>query len=144
VGSVYWSVAHTSAERARGNLAVLGKSVAFTEIAVQWLKVATHRSRPVLYTDKAAEVAADRDSRTSFPSGHTAATFALATSYAVAAQRQQIPHATRNSVLLFAAAATIGALRVAAGRHFPTDVLGGAALGAGIGWITAELQPIVP
>lgn len=144
VGSVYWSVAGTSSERARGDLAVLGKSVAFTEVAVQWLKVVTHRNRPVLYTDAAVVAVQDRDSRTSFPSGHTAATFALATSYAVAARRQQLPDATLHSVVLFTAAATIGALRVAAGRHFPTDVLGGAALGAGIGWLTAALQPTVP
>lgn len=143
-GSVYWSVSGTSSERARGNLVVLGKSVAFTEVAVQWLKVATHRSRPVLYGDEAAAAAADPDSRTSFPSGHTAATFALATSYAVAAHRQHLAHATRNSAILYAAAVTIGALRVAAGKHFPTDVVAGAALGAGIGWLTVELHPTLP
>jgi len=143
VGSVYWSVAGTPSGRAQGNVAVLAKSVAFTEVGVQWLKVATHRNRPVLYTDDATAVAGDRDSRTSFPSGHTAATFALATSYAVAAHRQHLSHATRNTALLFAAATTIGVLRVAAGRHFPTDVLGGAALGAGVGWFTAELHPTV-
>ena len=36
------------------------------------------------------------------------------------------------------------ALRVSAGQHFPTDVAGGAALGTGIGWLTARVHPTGP
>jgi membrane-associated phospholipid phosphatase len=32
-------------------------------------------------------------------------------------------------------------MRVAAGRHFVTDVLGGAVLGAAVGWVTAKVFP---
>ena len=38
----------------------------------------------------------------------------------------------------------ISALRVAGGKHFPTDVAGGAALGAGIGWLVATIHATVP
>lgn len=139
-----WSTLETSSERARGNLVVLGKSIAFTEVAVQWLKVATHRSRPVLYTEEAPDVADDRKNRKSFPSGHTAVTFAMATSYAVLAHGQELSHATRNSVVLFSSAAVVGVLRVVAGKHFPTDVLAGAGVGVTIGWLAAVAQPTVP
>ncbi len=129
------------ASRTRGNVAMLANAFAFTSLTTEWTKALVHRSRPILYTAQAPSVAGDRDNRRSFPSGHTAAAFAVATSYAIMAQRQHLPHATRNEVLLFSGAATVGALRVAAGRHFVTDVLGGAALGAGIGWLTAKIYP---
>ena len=39
-------------------------------------------------------------------------------------------------------AVSVSVLRVAGGKHFPTDVLGGAALGTGIGWTVARLHPM--
>jgi len=47
-------------------------------------------------------------------------------------------------VLLYAGALGVSVLRVAAGKHFPTDVLGGAALGTGIGWLVAKVHPTQP
>ena len=61
--------------------------------------------------------------------------FSAAVSYLVISGRQRLPHRTRNAALLFGGAAAVGTLRVAAGRHFPTDVLAGAALGSLIGWL---------
>ncbi|HJQ66286.1 MAG TPA: phosphatase PAP2 family protein, partial [Gemmatimonadales bacterium] len=68
--------------------------------------------------------------------------FAAATAYTTLAVRQQLPHAQRNAVLLYSGAGIVGTLRVAGGRHFPTDVLTGAALGAAVGWLTARLHPV--
>jgi len=129
------------ASRTSANAAMMVNAVAFTSLTTEWTKALVHRSRPILYTAQAPSVAGDRDNRRSFPSGHTATAFAVATSYAVMAHRQHLPHATRNEILLFSGAATVGAMRVAAGRHFVTDVLGGAVLGAGIGWLTARVFP---
>lgn len=84
--------------------------------------------------------ASQRESRQSFPSGHASLAFAAATSYLVMAQREQLPHRARNAVLLYVGAAGVAALRVAGGKHFPTDVMGGAALGSGIGWLTATVH----
>src|SRR5207245_2202337 len=97
-------------------------------------------SRPVLYTAAAPAAESDPNNRRSFPSGHAALAFAAATSYTVLAGRERLPHRTRNAVLLYAGAVGISALRVAGGKHFPTDVAGGAALGAGIGWLVATIH----
>lgn len=129
------------ASRTRGNAAMMVNAVALTSLTTEWTKALVHRSRPIMYSPQAPSVAGDRDNRRSFPSGHTATAFAVATSYTVMAQRQHLPHATRNEILLFTGAAGVGAMRVAAGRHFVTDVLGGAVLGAGIGWLTANVFP---
>lgn len=143
-GGVVASVSGMPAERARGNAAMLANSFALTSLATEWTKALVHRSRPILYTAQAPSAAGDRDNRRSFPSGHAAAAFAMATSYAVMAHRQHLPHATRNEILLFSGAATVGALRVEAGQHFVTDALGGAVLGAAIGWLTAKIFPTGP
>lgn len=128
------------ANEARGNAAVLLNSFAWSAAAGQWLKVLTHRNRPILYTPEAATVASQADNRRSFPSGHATAAFALATSYTVIAHHERLPHRTRNAVLLYAGATAVSTLRVAAGKHFPTDVAGGALLGAGIGWLVAHIH----
>ena len=143
-GSLLASMRGLPADRASGNAAVMLNAFAFTSLATEWTKALVQRSRPILYTPQPPSAAGDRDNRRSFPSGHTAAAFAAATSYAIMAHRQHLPHATRNDILLFAGAATVGSLRVAAGRHFVTDVLGGAVLGAGVGWLTARVYPTAP
>ena len=138
------SVLGVPAGRARGNAAVYVDAASLTGATTEWLKVLVHRNRPVLYTADAAAAAGNHESRMSFPSGHTSAAFAAATAYAVLARRQQLPHATRNSVLLFLGATGVGALRVTAHQHFPTDVAAGAVLGGGIGWLVARLHPTTP
>lgn len=143
-GSALASVTGMDHTRARGNAAVLVNAAVWSTTASEWLKVAFHRSRPVLYTTDAAAAADDPDNRKSMPSGHTTVAFATATAYAVMAERQHLPHAGRNTALLYIGATGVAALRVAGGRHFPTDVLAGAVLGAGVGWLTAHLHPTSP
>jgi len=127
----------------RGRVAVLANALDWSFAASDWLKVLAHRNRPVLYTAGAPAAASDPDSRRSFPSGHAAVAFAAATSYAVMAARERLPHRTRNTVLLYTGAVGVAALRVAGGKHFPTDVAGGAALGSAIGWFAARVHPTV-
>ena len=132
------------ARQARGNFVMLANAAAWTAASTEWLKVVIRRKRPVLYTSGAAAAAADRESQKSLPSGHASLAFAAATSYLVLARRQHLPHRTRNAILLYAGAVGVSALRVAAGKHFPTDVAAGAALGSGIGWLVATIHPRVP
>ncbi len=133
----------TSAQR-RGHVAVFANSLGWTLAATDWVKVLVHRKRPVLYTSDATAAAADPNSQRSFPSGHASIAFAAATSYLVMAQRERLPHRGRNAALLYVGALGVSVLRVSAGKHFPTDVLGGAALGTGIGWLAAKVHPTEP
>lgn len=133
-----------SPQQARGNLAVLANSVSWTAASTAWLKVLVGRKRPVLYTSDAAAAAGHVKNQQSFPSGHASVAFAVATSYLVMANREHLPHRARNTAILFGGAAGIGALRLAGGSHFPTDVLAGAALGMGIGWLVAAVHPKTP
>ena len=59
----------------------------------------------------------------SFPSGHTSASFSIATTIAF-----NIP---KLSILVFAIALTIGISRIYLGVHYPTDVAAGIILGIG-------------
>jgi len=65
----------------------------------------------------------------SFPSGHTASSFAAAMALATF-----YPNATP---LVFTLAALVGASRVHLGHHFPSDVTAGALIGIGMGTVTA-------
>ncbi len=132
---------HRSVRDARGAALAYANAVGWSAAAAQWLKVIVGRERPVMYTGDAVAAGADRDNRRSFPSGHTTVAFSAATAYLVIAGREHLPHRTRTALLLYGGALATGVLRVAAGKHFPTDVLGGAALGTGIGWLAATIHP---
>ncbi|MEP6933972.1 MAG: phosphatase PAP2 family protein [Nitrospirota bacterium] len=66
----------------------------------------------------------------SFPSGHAAAAFAVATVLATKFPRARWP--------ILAVAVAIGASRIVRGSHYLTDVAGGAALGCVMGMIAAH------
>ncbi|MCL1983393.1 MAG: phosphatase PAP2 family protein [Clostridiales bacterium] len=71
----------------------------------------------------------------SFPSGHASASFAAATAIALSGMGK------RWVVPAFALAALISFSRLYTGMHYPTDVLGGAALGVLCGilaWLAAK------
>ncbi len=131
-------------QRWQGNFAVFANTASWTAASTAWLKVLVRRKRPVLYTTDAIRASSDPESQQSLPSLHASLAFAAATSYFVIAKRQRLPHRTRNALLLYAGAVGVAALRVAAGKHFPTDVLAGAALGSGIGWVVPTIHPTQP
>lgn len=139
-GTAYAGLHGMSGDELRGNFAVLANTAVWTATSVEWLKVLVRRERPVMYTADAPAALADKDNLQSFPSGHTALAFAAATSYLVIAERQKLPHRERNAFLLYGGAALVGTLRVVAGKHFPTDVLAGAALGSGMGWLVPTIH----
>ena len=67
------------------------------------------------------------DVRPSFPSGHSAIAFALATSYLLS----RVAPSRTARVGAIAAATAAAVLRVASPRPFPSDVVGGAAVEVG-------------
>lgn len=62
-----------------------------------------------------------------FPSGHASLAFAVATAVSF--------YYPKTSILFFIAALSIGAGRVAAGVHWPSDILGGAVVGIITAWL---------
>lgn len=92
----------------------------FTQI----LKHTIGRPRPRLKQGQDWEMAPSLESGwDSFPSGHTTASFAVATVLAY--------HFPKAKMLWYGLAAFNGTCRVITGAHFPTDVLGGVLVGIG-------------
>jgi undecaprenyl-diphosphatase len=97
---------------------------AATSLLVAGLKRVAHRRRPVL-------AAVGPPTRTSsMPSSHTATAFA----YGTAAALQH-----RAAAPLLIPAAAVAWSRVRSRRHFPTDVIAGAAVGIAVGALTGLL-----
>jgi membrane-associated phospholipid phosphatase len=92
----------------------------------QLLKHTIGRPRPRLKQGQNWEIAPSLESGwDSFPSGHTTASFAVATVLAY--------HFPKGKMLWFGLAAFVGTCRVITGSHFPTDVLGGLLVGIATG-----------
>jgi membrane-associated phospholipid phosphatase len=117
------------------DMTVLAEVFLINDGVTALVKSAVRRPRPAAYDGGAsAEDVDDRDSQ-SFHSGHASTAFALGTAAAVTFARRHPRGPARWVVAggyLVLASAT-AALRVAAGQHFPTDVIAGAAAGTAVG-----------
>lgn len=104
-----------------------------TMVVTEWVtrggKLAIGRERPYAHYGTPQ----DEDDNLSFPSGHTSRAFAFATSAGVIAHMRGYAAEPYVWVSGMALAAATGYFRIAADRHYFTDVLAGAALGAGAG-----------
>lgn len=98
-------------------------------------KLTFNRARPSLAVPVARRLARVPAS-TSFPSGHSASAFAFATG--VTLERPSL------APLVFPAAAAVAYSRIYTGVHYPSDVLAGAAIGAGVAMATRRIWPLVP
>jgi membrane-associated phospholipid phosphatase len=118
------------------DLAVMAEAVLLNGALNQIVKFAVARPRPLLYErDLTNDRQRDPDSYLSFYSAHTSSAFAVTLAYAqtFAYRHPDSPY----RFLVYAGAvvlgSAIGATRIAAGKHFPSDVLVGAAAGAAVG-----------
>jgi membrane-associated phospholipid phosphatase len=121
------------------------ESLLLTSGVVAVLKGAVGRSRPYTYNQDPTIPAAERARRfatRSFPSGHAATAFAsamlLGEVYGELHPDDDVRHWVRYGSL--AAAGVVSYLRYAAGVHFPSDIVAGAAIGAAIGWAVPALH----
>jgi undecaprenyl-diphosphatase len=128
-----WRARHTGPERARAMraLAVAGIESSLVNAAI---KAAVGRSRPdvnrVQLTQGGVPIREPKTS--SFPSGHTLAAFCAATVMSTRGDRS-------GNTLLFTGAALVGISRLHVGAHHASDVLGGAAIGVGLGLLGRRL-----
>jgi undecaprenyl-diphosphatase len=97
------------------------------------VKAVTDRRRPARRRPRGLR----HNTRTSsFPSGHSASAFAFASAVTIETPLVGVP--------LLATAAAVAAARVSVGEHHPTDVIAGAAIGAGVAALTTRVWPKAP
>jgi membrane-associated phospholipid phosphatase len=131
MGTVYLVGLASKSQHAQAT-GILGiRAVADSMIIVESLKAATQRPRPTLPGGVIPNHNADGEffaGGNSFPSGHAAGSFALAT---VVAQRNR--NRPWISVASYGLAGLVSVPRITERRHFPSDVFVGAVLGHLVG-----------
>jgi len=124
-----------------------GETMALTTGMTWLLKNAFDRTRPFVYNDDPSipvDLKQERTARKSFSSGHTANAFASMVFLAQVFETAN-PDSKHHDLVwagCLTSASLTGILRIAAGRHFPTDVLVGAAIGSLAGWAVPHLHEI--
>jgi undecaprenyl-diphosphatase len=116
----------------------LGLAIAWQAVLVWAIKLAVGRVRPWIALGLPRPIGGPLDP--SFPSGHAAGSFCVATFLVLAlpAAWPERPWRRRAlAALLFGVAGLIALSRVCLGAHYPSDVVGGACLGAFIGGLAA-------
>jgi len=117
---------------------------ALTALALSGLAtLSASRPRPLVYGTRAPEDVRNSPSGSlSFISGHTTAAFALSTStfWTIYRRHGSGVYAWTTLAVGTALASSVAVGRVLAGKHFPTDVLTGAAVGASVGTLIPALH----
>ena len=113
----------------RAGLAAAIASLGATYLVQQKIKPVFKRNRPHIGRD--VVVVGIKTSDASFPSGHTASSFAAATALST--------FYPKASPLVLGLAAGVGLSRVHLGHHFPSDVAVGSLIGIATGTLVAWL-----
>jgi membrane-associated phospholipid phosphatase len=128
-------VADEGAGPGLNDLLVVGEAALWASAIQVPISYAVERPRPRVYGESAPlDTRNDANAGRSFFSGHVANCVAVTVATARTFQRQNRPALAWTALTVgLAGSAFVGVARVAAGSHFPTDDLVGAAIGAGIG-----------
>lgn len=111
------------------DLTPIAEAFTLSRWASRILKLSFGRQRPYAHFGEGGT----GDANLSFPSGHAAAAFAVATSAGAVAHMRDYSSEPYVWIAGLTLAAASGYLRIAADRHYLTDVVGGAALGTAVG-----------
>lgn len=143
LGSVAVAVLGAPSGEGLGDGLVVVEAAAVAGLLGALLKAAVGRPYPYMYRPAPyAEQNGDGVNYAAWPSGHTAAPMAAAVSAAVMLGRRRARWRWVWYVAGPAAALAAGALQVTASNHYPTDVVGGALLGAGVGVLVPALHGV--
>ena len=123
-------------------LVMLAESSMWTMGVTSLAKVLAGRPRPFAYNNAVSMELKMKKSFTSFFSGHTSDAFCNAVFFATVFSEMHPTSPWRFVVWggALAVASTTGALRYVAGKHFPSDVLVGAAVGSLFGYMIPFLH----
>ncbi|HUV03516.1 MAG TPA: phosphatase PAP2 family protein [Armatimonadota bacterium] len=121
IGGMYFTGSKDDKDTAKMALSALVNAAIMTG----GMKALAGRARPVVSDEGEFAGPGTRKGYTSFPSGHTASAFAVAT---VLAKRHP-----KQKWLYYGLATAVGIARVRKSAHFPSDVLVGAAVGISAG-----------
>jgi membrane-associated phospholipid phosphatase len=119
------------------------ENILFAATLPSYGKGLAKRLRPYTYNDKLSfEDKMAPDTRASFFSGHTCLAFSSAV-FISQVYSDYYPNSEWKPYiwgLSLASASTVAYLRIAAGAHFPTDVIVGAAVGSAVGYLIPYLH----
>lgn len=114
---------------------LVAQAVAFSQAANLTLKYSLPRLRPYARDESRSQQAADRDANVSFYSGHASYAFSLAVASGTVASMRGYSEAGWVWITGVSMATMTAYLRVAADKHYLTDVLSGAAMGSTFGFL---------
>ena len=115
---------------------ILLETLSITLTANNLLSFVVQRPRPLTYdTNRSDAERLDPNNVFSFPSGHTSASFAMATAYSriYMLRHPKSPAVVPMWIGSYSLAAMTGVFRPLAGEHFWTDVIVGSVTGIGLG-----------
>jgi membrane-associated phospholipid phosphatase len=125
-----------------GNSLIVLESVALAGSLSQIVKFAAIRERPFVHALPPADkplTDSPSDNNVSFYSSHSSFAFALAVSSGTIASMRGYRMAPVVWAAGLISAASVGYLRIAADKHYFTDVLVGATVGSAFGWAVPSL-----
>ena len=140
-----WGSGRVSGDETAADFAILGEAMLLNYGLNILVRSAQWWSRPMLFSsDSPRGERSKAQAHASFYSGHVSSAVTMATVAAVVNGSREKPLVPRIpfAVGVYGLATTVAALRVGAGKHWPTDVVAGAAVGSAIGWVVPFLHEV--